>query len=98
MAIQGIIQGFANPDDMQKNVVMVGRGPDYVLLVDGEPVGKNTDLSEAYSAFHLKKSEHCLPNWRQVQGLETSNVGTKSIVTKVGGLSVADFSEMEKDE
>lgn len=98
MAIQGIIQGFANPDDMGKNVMLVGRGPEYVLFVDGLPVASHRDLPDASPAFHAKARELCQPSWRQVQEVHSNNVNASSKVVKVGGLSFSDMLNLDKEE
>jgi hypothetical protein len=97
MAIQGIIQGFANPADLSKNVVLVGRGPEYVLLVDGKPTASLPDLPDASPAFHAKARELCQPDWRQVQEVHSNNVNANSEVVKVGGLCFADILALDEE-
>lgn len=89
MAIQGIMQGFANPDDLSKNVVLVGRGPEYLLLVDGAPVASHRDLDNASPAFCTKALELCKADWRQVKGLRHHNANSTSEVLEVGDLTFA---------
>jgi len=98
MAIQGIIQGFANPADMRKNVVLVGRGPEYILLVDGAPTATHRDLPEASPAFHAKARELCQPDWLQVQEVRSNNVNSTSEVVRVGSLRFADVLALDQDD
>lgn len=81
MAIQGIIRGFANPADLAKNLVLVGRGAHYVLLVDGNPQEPvHLDLESAFTAFDTKAIGVCAPNWLEVAQLESINVNGQSKV------------------
>lgn len=81
MAIQGIIRGFANPGDLAKNLVLVGRGAHYVLLVDGNPQAPaHLDLESAFTAFDAKAVDVCAPNWLEVGQLEGTNVDGQSKV------------------
>lgn len=83
MTIQGIIRGFANPDNLSQNVVLVGRGPAYVLLVDGKPEGKpSDDLAAGFAHFAEAAARHSQPHWQEVAGLTGNNVNDVSTVTE----------------
>lgn len=89
MAIQGIISGFADPNDLGRNVILVGRGPVYVLLVDGFVCGEpHDDLDLAQERFRAQANA-CQPWWVEVRGLSTAAVGA-SQVTEVGCRTAAD--------
>lgn len=93
MAIQGIIRGFANPGDLAKNVVLVGRGAQYVLLVDGNPQEPaHLDLEAACRAFDTKAVDNCAPNWLEVAELESTNVNGQS---KVVGTRSTTFAQCQ---
>lgn len=85
MAIQGIIRGFAQPANMSQNVILVGRGVHYVLLVDGRQHGDaHLELDEACKAFDTEASGRCNSEWAEVLELVSSSVGDCSTVTRTG--------------
>lgn len=88
MAIQGIIRGFANPANLAQNVVLVGRGAHYILLVDGRMRGEaHQHLDEASKAFDDEAQAYCTSDWVEVLVLASSNVGDCATVTQTGSMS-----------
>ncbi len=83
MAIQGIIQGFANPANTAKNVIMVGRGDSYIVLVDGVPDQTCHGLHEAAPRFWEKAKALCGAHWLQVVEIRAHSVGLLSVVVKL---------------
>lgn len=85
MTIQGIIKGFANPIDHTKNLVLVGRGPRYIIIHDGDSrPADQTDFTEVLAAFNLKAASVCGDDWRDVTELSSNNVNGISTVEAVG--------------
>jgi len=83
MAIQGLIRGFANPDNFSQNVVLLGRGPAYVLLVNGKPEGEpSDDLAAGFAHFAEAAARHSPAHWQEVAGLTGNNVNDVSTVTE----------------
>ncbi|MDO8417727.1 MAG: hypothetical protein Q7S87_16125 [Agitococcus sp.] len=90
MAIIGIIDGFASRDDLTKNVIMVGRGDRYVLLVDGMPFAFNgphcssASFDETLTALKLKMAERDSARWLSVRAIVGNNINARVVVTGVG--------------
>lgn len=96
MAIQGIIKGFADPSDLGRNLILVGRGSGYVLLVDGQVRGDACeDLGAALEMFK-QQAVICRPWWVEVLGLETPGIGP-SKVSETGRRTVADVMPDDGD-
>lgn len=74
MALQGILCGFADPANLAANVILVGRGDNYVLLVDGKPARLDEDIAIARKAFRETADTHCRPHWLSVSELCTDSV------------------------
>ena len=53
MAIQGIIKGFANPNNLQEHVLLVGRDLNYTLIEVGRAKGASEDL-DGVSSFSVQ--------------------------------------------
>ncbi len=91
MAIQGILEGFANPEQREQHVLLVGRGDVYVLLVNGKPEEPTyVELDEALRAFRQKAAAVCIAHWRGVSEVRTTCTAGVS-VTDVTALSAKRF-------
>src|SRR3989344_2294235 len=55
MAIQGIIFGFMNPSKPECNMLLLGRGEAYELVIDGERVDVRGAVTDAMG--HLRVTE-----------------------------------------
>lgn len=96
MTIQGIIGGFADPNDPGRNVILVGRGPSYALLIDGRVSGEpQEELGVAMEMFKAL-AKACQPWWVEVRGLSTAAMGPAK-VTEMGRRTVADALQEEGD-
>jgi hypothetical protein len=80
MAIQGILCGFADPANLAANLILVGRGANYVLLVNGKPVQATDDIAQARHAFRVASAKHCAPHWLSVSNMTTDGVNGHSTV------------------
>lgn len=94
MAIQGIIAGFANPDARQENLLLIGRGGFYALIVDGTAEKTAEDLSSAQAIFDSTAKHQKIPShWLNVTAVSTSN--TSNPVTVVDACGTFSFGEYE---
>lgn len=83
MAIQGIIRGFANPENHNQNVILVGRGDVYVLIVDGKPSPTtHADIDSGINALAGAMGSD-RDDWQCVSGLRTDAVNGNSAVTSI---------------
>lgn len=74
MTIQGIMQGFSDPDKTDKNIVLVGRGETYDLIINGLVQERIEDLEAAFTLFKEKAKASAGLNWKKVTGLSSPNV------------------------
>ncbi len=82
MAIQGILKGYACPAEPEMNLVLVGRGSGYVLVVNGQVGGDMVeDLDAAFLAFEEKAATHCASDWQAVTGLAVDGLTGRSVVS-----------------
>ena len=83
MAIQGIIVGFANPENLDQSLVIVGRGSHYLLLLNGRLEGEPiVDLGDALETFKVEAVKHCLGHWLRATEVLSSNALNVSKVSK----------------
>ncbi len=82
MAIQGILKGYACPAEPERNLVLVGRGPGYLLVVNGQVASDMAgDLNAAFLAFDEKAATHCASDWQAVTGLSVDGLTGRSVVS-----------------
>lgn len=100
MAIQGIINGYGHPQDPDINVLLVGRGPQYLLFQNGSPVegGARTDLRDAYLAFDALAKQACAPEWLSVRAIASNNVNAQCQVTEFGDRTFAQYAYFQMDD
>lgn len=91
MAIQGIVSGFADPDNMGSNVILIGRGAGYTVIVDGEQRGEQEPTLEAGFSALAKACEGKAPSWREVRGTSTDGLTGRVRVTELGASVMGDF-------
>lgn len=87
MAIQGILCGFADPANLAANVILTGRGAQYVLIVDGKPTQAQEDLVKARQEFRKTADIHCAPHWMSVSEIRTDGVNGHSTVVETEKLN-----------
>lgn len=87
MAIQGILCGFADPANLAANVILTGRGSQYILVVDGKPVDAQEDIALARQAFRKAADAHCGAHWLSVSGTSTAGVNGHTTVTETEKLN-----------
>lgn len=76
MAIQGIIFGFVNPSKPECNMLLLGRGEAYELVIDGERVDVLAgELDPAIRYFKQRALIHCASDWVDVRGTVTDAMG-----------------------
>lgn len=86
MAIQGIIQGFANPDNLAENVMWLGKGSQYILYLNSNPVKveeESLQFEQADRAWKQLSSEHAKPFWCGISEIHSNNVNAIVSVTRV---------------
>lgn len=93
MAIQGIITGFTDKNNLSRNLALVGRGANYILCHDGvsSAGGVFSALDQALPAFYEKASGVCEADWVAIRAVVSNNVNDRYEVTEVG--SVTDASQ-----
>ena len=89
MAIQGIIKGFANPNNLQEHVLLVARDLNYTLIEDGRAKGASEDLDEGLCQINQAAKARCTPDWKQITGTTTDAMG-HTMVTGIGRYSFGD--------
>lgn len=87
MAIQGILCGFADPANLAANVILTGRGAQYVLIVDGKPTEAQEDIGLARNAFRKTADAHCGAHWLSVSEIRTDGVNGHSTVVETEKLN-----------
>jgi len=92
MAIQGIINGFADPQDTTKHVILIGRGAGYSLVVDGRQSGEQESTLDAALSALAKHCEDKPKTWREVRGTSTSGETGVLTVTELGRCVMDDFA------
>ena len=86
MAIQGILSGFCAPGNVQRHVILTGRGPGYQLIVDGRAWGDPiTDIDMAQRHFG-ELCEGKPTDWRSVAAIATSAETGFTVVTVLGNV------------
>ena len=85
MTIQGIITGFADPDNQSINRIAIGRGEGYALIVDGKLIGRGDSLNDCWA--HI---EACPQDWRCIT--HTKDDGFTVHVIAVGGYMRSDYN------
>lgn len=91
MAIQGIIKGFCDPIEKTKNVILVGRGSNYVMVENCKTLKIiGDDIADADSYFQQISKKVASGNWVAVRGVSTDAMGN-SIVVGAGSSTFADY-------
>ena len=90
MTIMGIINGFANPENVAEHVILFGRGSGYSLVVDGIQRGEQEPTLDAGLSALAKLCEDKFGTWREVRGTSTSSLG-HTVVTELGSSVMGDF-------
>jgi hypothetical protein len=89
MAIQGILCGFADPANLAANVILTGRGDNYVLIVDGKPTEAHAEIAPARTAFRKTADAHCGAHWLSVSEIRTDGVNGHSTVVETEKLNAS---------
>lgn len=99
MAIQGIIQGYADPRVPAQNLILIGRGDRYLVVEDGRARDSGADdFDAAMRVFQGCASQRCQPGWRGVSGATMDSVGGAVVTHLNARLFQVDFSSAEGDE
>ena len=99
MTIQGIVCGYADPKKVEINVLIVGRGDNYVLLLNGKPeVTFYSELDAAFQAFERIARVNCSPHWRTVLEVRSNNVSNLSEVVALGSSRFDERSPIESND
>lgn len=91
MAIQGIITGFADPQDTTKNVILIGRGEGYSLVVNGQQSGEQESTLDAGLSAMAIACRDKPKSWNEVRGTSTSGETGWLTVTEIGRAVMGDF-------
>ena len=91
MAIQGIINGFGNPENKNQNVILIGRGNGYTIVVDGLQRGEQESTLDAGLAAFAKACEDKPATWREVRETTTSGETGVLTVTELGARLLGDY-------
>ena len=91
MAIQGIINGFADPQDTNKHVILIGRGAGYSLVVNGQQSGEQESTIETGLSALAIACRDRPKTWNEVRGTSTSGETGELTVTELGSAVMDDF-------
>jgi hypothetical protein len=91
MALQGIISGFADPDNTTQHVILIGRGNGYTLVVNGLQVGEQEPTLDAGYATLANACDDKPKTWREVRGTTTSGETGVLTVTDIGPSMMSAF-------
>ena len=90
MAIQGIIQGFADPENTKQHAILIGRGSGYSVVVNGSQSGEQ-ESSLDDGVYALTVACRGKPNsWREVKAVSTDSMGNTE-VTELGAGVMGDY-------
>lgn len=99
MALQGILCGFADPENLAANVILAGRGDKYILVVDGKPAEAHEGIAAARQAFRRLADGHIQPHWRSVSGTRTDVNGYTTVtMTEKGNATFAERYPADLDD
>ena len=91
MAIQGIINGFADERDRTQHAILFGRGAGYSVVVNGRQCGEQEPTLDAGLSALAKVCEDKPKTWREVSGTSTSGETGETVVTTLGRGVMSDF-------
>lgn len=90
MAIQGIIQGFADPQDTTQHAMLIGRGQGYSVVVNGYQSGEQEATIDAGLSALSVACRGKPRDWREVRATAQSSAGITT-VTELGTGIMGDF-------
>ncbi len=91
MAIQGIINGFAEPTDTKQHAILIGRGSGYSLVVNGFQSGEQEPNLEAGLSALAIACKDKPRTWRAVRGTRTCGTTGELTVTELGSNIMDDY-------